>query len=251
MRGELIGVWSETWREIWLPLIDQPLGDSDESVPEDIFCELYRELAKALRKPTDSAAVSLLLCDAIALREVFDGAAQRANQDLGHELVKEAFDKSGAEEVVSAEQRKACLETALSSLLGQPAAQALDAQLREHARDDAKVTAAWNRAVERTINDAQASREAFEKITAEDLAGERALVGFSSPFSGFWRTSRSRQATHSQIGTSICLPPSSRSTTFAMTSGDPVFFARRYPACLRVSSAISAHCRPRIRISML
>jgi hypothetical protein len=42
MRGELIGVWSETWREIWLQLIDH------EGVPEDIFCELYRELAPAL-----------------------------------------------------------------------------------------------------------------------------------------------------------------------------------------------------------
>jgi hypothetical protein len=43
VRGEFIGVWSETWREIWLPLTD------DESVPDDVFCELYRELASALR----------------------------------------------------------------------------------------------------------------------------------------------------------------------------------------------------------
>lgn len=42
MRGELIGVWKETWREIWQPLSDQ------EGVPEDIFCELYRELSDAL-----------------------------------------------------------------------------------------------------------------------------------------------------------------------------------------------------------
>jgi hypothetical protein len=48
MRGEFLGVWSETWREIWLPLIDQPLRENDEGMPEDIFCELYRELAKAL-----------------------------------------------------------------------------------------------------------------------------------------------------------------------------------------------------------
>ena len=41
MRGEFIGVWSETWREIWAPLIDL------ENVPADIFCELYRELAHA------------------------------------------------------------------------------------------------------------------------------------------------------------------------------------------------------------
>jgi hypothetical protein len=41
MRGEFIGVWSETWREIWLPLVDH------EDTPEDIFCELYRALARA------------------------------------------------------------------------------------------------------------------------------------------------------------------------------------------------------------
>lgn len=48
MRGELIGVWSETWREIWLPLVDQPLGEEGEGVPDDIFCELYRALAPSL-----------------------------------------------------------------------------------------------------------------------------------------------------------------------------------------------------------
>jgi len=42
MRGEFIGVWSETWREIWLPLIDH------EGVPEDIFCELYRALVRRI-----------------------------------------------------------------------------------------------------------------------------------------------------------------------------------------------------------
>jgi hypothetical protein len=42
MRGEFIGVWSETWRTIWLPLIDH------EGVPEDIFCELYRAPAPVL-----------------------------------------------------------------------------------------------------------------------------------------------------------------------------------------------------------
>ena len=52
MRGEFIGVWSETWREIWLPLIDH------EDVPDDICCELYRVLAPALQEATgeESAA---------------------------------------------------------------------------------------------------------------------------------------------------------------------------------------------------
>lgn len=178
MRGEFICVWSETWREIWLPLIDQPLGESNESVPEDIFCELYRELAMALKKPTDSAAVALLMGDAIALREVFEAAAQRADQTLAFDLVTEAFTQSGVEEAATVEQRRALLGAALSRVLGQPGAPPLDAQLQEHARDAAKVAATWERAVERRINDTQASRRAFESVTAEDLAGERVLVGF-------------------------------------------------------------------------
>lgn len=178
MRGELIGVWSETWREIWRPLIDQPLGENDEGLPGDIFCELYRELSKALRKPADFAAVGLLLGDAIALRDAFDGAAQRANQDLPHELVKEAFDTSGAEEIEGPDERRDLLNDALMRLLGRPGAPLLAAQLEEHARNAAKTEPAWNRSVERIINDAQASREAFERTRAEDIAGERAIVGF-------------------------------------------------------------------------
>lgn len=47
MQGEFIGVWSETSREIWEPL------SSQEIAPEDLYCELYRELAVALNnKPT-------------------------------------------------------------------------------------------------------------------------------------------------------------------------------------------------------
>jgi hypothetical protein len=178
MRGEFIGVWSETWREIWLPLIEQPLGEADEGLPGDIFCELYRELSKALRKPTESTAASLLLRDAIALREVFESAAHRAQQHLAHEMVKEAFEKSGAEEAGTVEDRKTIIDAALSALLGQPGAPFLHAQLQDHGRDDAKVMAAWNRAIEKTINDAEVSRESFEKATAEELAGERAVVDF-------------------------------------------------------------------------
>ena len=178
MRGELIGVWSETWREIWLPLIDQPLGEDGESLPEDIFCELYRDLCKRLRKPTGDAAVHFLLGDAIGLREAFEGAAQRGKADLAHEVVKEAFDKSGAEEVEAPAERRTLLESALSRLLGKSAASLLNALLQEHARDAEKVEVAWKRAAERTINNPLASREAFEHARAEDFTDERGLVGF-------------------------------------------------------------------------
>ena len=49
MRSEFVGVWSEMWKEVWLPLIDQPMRESGDGAPEDIFCELYREVAGALK----------------------------------------------------------------------------------------------------------------------------------------------------------------------------------------------------------
>ena len=42
MRGEFIGVWAVTWREIWAKL------DRSPAAPADLFCELYRELARSL-----------------------------------------------------------------------------------------------------------------------------------------------------------------------------------------------------------
>jgi hypothetical protein len=47
MRGEFIGVWAETSREIWEKLAEE------ETALDDIYCELYRELSSALKaKPT-------------------------------------------------------------------------------------------------------------------------------------------------------------------------------------------------------
>lgn len=71
MRGEFVGVWSETWREIWLPLIDEPLSESEEVVPEDIFCELYRELAKALKTQPSIEALADIIDDPVQSREAF------------------------------------------------------------------------------------------------------------------------------------------------------------------------------------
>lgn len=72
MRGEFIGVWSETWREIWQPLIEQPFGEEGESLPEDIFCELYRELAKALKNPPSVEALAEIIGDPRQSREAFE-----------------------------------------------------------------------------------------------------------------------------------------------------------------------------------
>lgn len=90
MRGECIGVWSETWREIWLPLIDH------EGVPEDIFCELYRALAPALRSQPSVEA----------LADIIDNPVQS----------REAFEKTGANEFAGERAFVAFLEVAHSAL---------------------------------------------------------------------------------------------------------------------------------------
>lgn len=66
MRGEFIGVWSETWREIWVPLIDH------DGVPEDIFCELYRELARALKDKPSVEALADIIDNTVQSREAFE-----------------------------------------------------------------------------------------------------------------------------------------------------------------------------------
>jgi len=75
LRGEFIGVWSETWREIWTPLIDQ------ENVPEDIFCELYRALAPTLRVPPSVEALADIIDNPMQSREAFE--ATRAEDIAG------------------------------------------------------------------------------------------------------------------------------------------------------------------------
>lgn len=52
MRGEVIGVWSETWREVWSKLAKH------EEAPEDLFCELYRELVGAFDAIPDVTALA-------------------------------------------------------------------------------------------------------------------------------------------------------------------------------------------------
>ncbi|MDE0711053.1 MAG: hypothetical protein OXH60_02850 [Rhodospirillales bacterium] len=82
MRGDLIGVWAETWREIWLPLIDQPLDEDNEGLPEDIFCELYRALVPALSPRPSVEDLADIIDSPIQSREAFE--AITAN-DLGDE----------------------------------------------------------------------------------------------------------------------------------------------------------------------
>lgn len=82
MRGEFIGVWPETWREIWAPLVDQ------DDVPEDIFCELYRELAKALKSPPSVEDLADIIDNPLQSREAFE---KTAAEDVAGESALVAF----------------------------------------------------------------------------------------------------------------------------------------------------------------
>ena len=82
MRGEFIGVWSETWREIWAPLIDQ------ENIPDDIFCELYRELAVTLKTRLSVEDLAGIIDDPVQSREAFE---KTRAEDLGGERSLVAF----------------------------------------------------------------------------------------------------------------------------------------------------------------
>lgn len=66
MRGEFIGVWSELWRQLWSKLA------RDRHAPDDLFCELFRELNPAFVEPLDAAtALASILDDPAQARAAF------------------------------------------------------------------------------------------------------------------------------------------------------------------------------------
>lgn len=65
MRGEFIGVWSDTWREIWKELASQ------ESAPDDLYCELYRELSSCLKVKLTAEELADIIDDPVQSRDAF------------------------------------------------------------------------------------------------------------------------------------------------------------------------------------
>ena len=57
MRGEIIGVWSEMWRQVWRKLADH------KDAPDDLFCELFRELNTFRVTPLDEATQLAAIVD--------------------------------------------------------------------------------------------------------------------------------------------------------------------------------------------
>ena len=90
MRGKFIGVWAVTWEEIWLPLIEQPLAEDDEGLPEDIFCELYRALAPALSPAPSVEDLAGMIDNPGQSREAFE--ATIANDFAGERVVVGFFE---------------------------------------------------------------------------------------------------------------------------------------------------------------
>ena len=90
MRGEFIGVWTETLREIWLPLIEEPLAEDDDGLPVDIFCELYRALAPALSPPPSVEDLADIIDNPVQSREAFE--ATTANGLAGERVLVGFFE---------------------------------------------------------------------------------------------------------------------------------------------------------------
>jgi hypothetical protein len=66
MRGEFIAVWTETTRELWSQLFDQ------EGIGADVYCELYRILAPALKFQLTVEALADILDDPTQSQNAFN-----------------------------------------------------------------------------------------------------------------------------------------------------------------------------------
>jgi hypothetical protein len=86
VRGQLIRVWSESWREIWETLA------SEESAPNDLYCELFRELAIALKKQLNAQELADIIDDPLRSKETFQQT--RAEELMGERALAEFFEKT-------------------------------------------------------------------------------------------------------------------------------------------------------------
>ena len=66
MRGEFIGVWTETWGQIWDEVA------SHEAAPNDLFCELYRDISSALKAKPTVEELADIVDDPLRSKHAFD-----------------------------------------------------------------------------------------------------------------------------------------------------------------------------------
>src|SRR5438874_7208023 len=86
MRCEFIAVWPETHREIWENLA------SLESAPNDLYCELYRALASALKSKPTVEELANVIDDAIQAKDAFKSTT--VEQIAGERALVEFFEKA-------------------------------------------------------------------------------------------------------------------------------------------------------------
>jgi hypothetical protein len=174
MRGEFLGVWKETYREIWTPLL------AHEGVPDDVYSQLYRELAASLPDPSGEYALRLVLSDAMLLREAFETVPVLAAVEIERTTVTEAFEAAGVQDSEDLSERRMTSAVTLGALIGdlERAGMLLDQALGAIATNPSKRAEARERALDRVLNDTKRSKEAFESVQASDFGGERSIVGF-------------------------------------------------------------------------
>jgi hypothetical protein len=174
MRGEFLGVWGETWREIWEPLVN------DEDVPADLFCELYRELDRARKDPSLDEAVAGVINDPVQRQEAFDRALFAAKVQIDGERRETVYRSVDMDVLSNASDRRKALEAVLVEVIGDAnrSGSVLAQALTELATDLVKRKEARKRALESIINDTAKSQEAFASMSAEDFRGEQSLIEF-------------------------------------------------------------------------
>ena len=79
----------------------------------DLFAQLYRELAPALKEPLGEDAQVVLLKDAIQLREAFDRALVISGVEIALLAAEVAFGASGATEHEDLQRRRSAVEELL------------------------------------------------------------------------------------------------------------------------------------------
>lgn len=63
MRGELLPIWSDMYREVWAKL--------SKTAPSDLFCELFRELNQARKSPLDVNTLADVIDNPMQARNAF------------------------------------------------------------------------------------------------------------------------------------------------------------------------------------
>lgn len=86
MHGELIGVWSETRSGIWEELASQ------DTAPNDLYCELYRELADVLKNKPNTQELADIIDDPIQSKEAF--FKTKSEDFTGERMLMEFFEKA-------------------------------------------------------------------------------------------------------------------------------------------------------------